>query len=80
MWVEAVGEVEIAGSVEIDACVSRGCMATYFSASWCAAGGEPSGATPEDGGESKDMPPMYTKISHAKGRATKTDRPKSEPL
>ena len=52
-WVEA-----IAGSAGTDACASTGRMATQFSAIWCATGGEASEATPADGGESKDIPPI----------------------
>ena len=72
-------EVEIESSGLIGVCASAGHMTTDFSADWCAAGGDPVGATP-DGDESKNTPPKYIKISSTEGQATETHAPASEPL
>ena len=76
---EAKEEVAVLGFAGMGVCASTGRTATHFSASRCAAGGEPSGGTP-DGGENKDMPRKYIKIRYSEGEATETDSPGSEAL
>ena len=79
-WVGPKGEeVATGNSALIGFCASAGRLTTEFSATWCAGGREPAGATP-DGDESKNTPPNYTKISNSEGQATVTHPSASEPL